>query len=562
MAVNTEQNKIKNVVIYCRTSSNLQADNFSIDGQTSVIKEYCKRNKFTIVGTYIDECKSGTTTKNRLEYERMINDIKNNSNEIDAIIIYKLSRISRNMADMVNIVSLLEGYNVNLISVEDNIDTSSPMGKTIFYLIGAFAEMDRENIVSNCKMGMKERATKGLWNGGRSIGYKSNSEKQLEIIDSEAEIIRLIFDLYANKNWGYKKIACHLNVRGYKTIKGSTWSIQSIKQIIDNPIYIGLIRWGQYVDWAKKRRKGKKNDYQLIKGEHLPIIDIKTWEKAQAIRQVNKDKFTKIYEGDFILTGLLKCPQCGASMISHRVKKQNKVNEFYRYYQCSNFFNKGTSICKSNLINADIAEKYVLDRLNELVQSKEIINCILKKMKNNNETEIAPIKKKIALLEKELLKIELKKKENFQLQFEDKISFDILNSQLLFLKNKEDTIIPQLNILKNDLNSLSYSDAFDVTTILTVLSNFNDIFYKSTINQKKTLLNSIIESISLIDSPNIKERNINKIKLYFEPVDIQAQNLTKNFATTCDTVLHYLSYKPYKSVLTISISSSDEEKSS
>ncbi|GAB6168816.1 hypothetical protein JCM1393_12760 [Clostridium carnis] len=437
MAVNTEQNKIKNVVIYCRTSSNLQADNFSIDGQTSVIKEYCKRNKFNIVGAYIDECKSGTTTKNRLEYEKMINDIKNNCKEIDAIVIYKLSRISRNMADMVNIVSLLESYNVNLISVEDNIDTSSPMGKTIFYLIGAFAEMDRENIVSNCKMGMKERATKGLWNGGRSIGYKSNSEKQLEIIDSEAEIVRLIFDLYANKNWGYKKIACHLNVRGYKTIKDSTWSIQSIKQIIDNPIYIGLIRWGQYVDWAKKRRKGKKNDYQLIKGEHLPIIDIKTWEKAQAIRQVNKDKFTKIYEGDFILTGLLKCPQCGASMISHRVKKQNRINEFYRYYQCSNFFNKGTTICKSNLIYADIAEKYVLDRLNELVQSKEVINCILKKMKNNNENEIAPIKKKITLLEKELLKVELKRKENLQLQFEDKISFDTLNSQLLFLKSRD-----------------------------------------------------------------------------------------------------------------------------
>lgn len=538
MVVNSEQKKIKNVVIYCRTSSNLQADNFSIDGQTSVIKEYCKRNKFNIVGTYIDECKSGTTTKNRLEYEKMINDIKNNCNEIDAIVIYKLSRISRNMADMVNIVSLLESYNVNLISVEDNIDTSSPMGKTIFYLIGAFAEMDRENIVSNCKMGMKERATKGLWNGGRSIGYKSNYEKQLEIIDSEAEIVRLIFDLYANKNWGYKKIACHLNVRGYKTIKDSTWSIQSIKQIIDNPIYIGLIRWGQYVDWAKKRRKGKKNDYQLIKGEHLPIIDIKTWEKAQAIRQVNKDKFTKIYEGDFILTGLLKCPQCGASMISHRVKKQNRVNEFYRYYQCSNFFNKGTTICKSNLIYADIAEKYVLDRLNELVQSKEIINCILKKMKNNNENEIAPIKKKIALLEKELLKVELKKKENFQLQFEDKISFDILNSQLLFLKNKEDNIIPQLNILKSDLNRLSCSDSFDATTLLTILSNFNDIFYKSTIHQKKTLLNSIIESISIIDSPNIKERNINKIKLYFEPVDIQAQDLTKNFATTCDMVPH------------------------
>ncbi|WP_455796288.1 recombinase family protein [Clostridium butyricum] len=283
---------------------------------------------------------------------------------------------------------------------------------TFLYLIGAFAEMDRENIISNCKMGMKERALNGLWNGGRVIGYKSNSQKQLDIVDNEAEIIKMIFDLYANKNWGYKKIACYLNSHSYKTLKDCSWSIYSIKQIIDNPIYTGFIRWGQYVDWAKNRRKGKNNDYQLIKGEHTPIIDMKTWEKSQAIRQVNKDKFTKIYEGDFILTGLLKCPKCGASMISHRTKKRNKPNEFYRYYQCSNFFNKGTSICNSNLINADVAETYVLDKINELVQSKEVIDSILQKTINKNDIDIAPIKKKIKLLENELIKIDLKKKEN------------------------------------------------------------------------------------------------------------------------------------------------------
>lgn len=150
---------------------------------------------------------------------------------------------------------------------------------------------------------------------------------------------------------------------------------------------------------------------------------MKTWEKSQAIRQVNKDKFTKIYEGDFILTELLKCPKCGASMISHRTKKRNKPNEFYRYYQCSNFFNKGTSICNSNLINADVAETYVLDKINKLVQSKEVIDSILQKTINKNDIDIAPIKKKIKLLENELIKIDLKKKENLQLQFEDKIIF-------------------------------------------------------------------------------------------------------------------------------------------
>jgi site-specific DNA recombinase len=211
---------------------------------------------------------------------------------------------------------------------------------------------------------------------------------------------------------------------------------------------------------------------------------MKTWEKSQAIRQVNKDKFIKIYEGDFILTGLLKCPKCGASMISHRTKKRNKPNEFYRYYQCSNFFNKCTSICNSNLINADVAETYVLDKINELVQSKEVIDSILQKTINKNDIDIAPIKKKIKLLENELIKIDLKKKENLQLQFEDKISFDILNQQLTFLKNKENEISPQLNILKSELNNLSYSANIDTKYIINILKNFNDIFYHSTTEQK------------------------------------------------------------------------------
>lgn len=531
---NNVNKEMKNVFMYCRTSSILQADNFSLDGQSTAITEYCVRNKFNILDSYVDACLSGTTTNNRTSFQQMLSDIKNS--KIHAIVVYKLSRISRNMRDLVNIVNFLKECNVHLISIEDNIDTSTPMGMTFLYLIGAFSEMDRENIISNCKMGMKERALNGLWNGGRIIGYKSNSQKQLDIVDSEADIIKMIFDLYANKNWGYKKIACHLNIQGYKTLKDCSWSIYSIKQIIDNPIYVGFIRWGQYIDWAKNRRKGKNTNYQLIKGEHTPIIDMKTWEKSQAIRQVNKDKFTKIYEGDFILTGLLKCPKCGASMISHRTKKRNKPNEFYRYYQCSNFFNKGTSICTSNLINADVAEMYVLDKLNELIQTKEVIDSILQKAINKNDIDIAPTKKKIKGLENELTKVELKKKENLQLQFEDKISFDILNQQLTFLNDKENEISTQLNILKSELNNLSYSANIDTNDIINTLKNFNDIFYHSTVEQKKSLLHSLIESISINNGETPKERTIHKIKLYFEPVDVQAQNLTKKFATTYDTV--------------------------
>lgn len=552
--------EIKNVVMYCRTSSELQADNFAIDGQATYVKEYCKKNNYNIVNSYVDECLSGSSTDKRTSFKEMLKFVS--KNDTYAIVIYKLSRISRNMRDLVNIIDYLRKCDVHLISVCDNIDTSTSMGMSFLYLLGIFAEMDRENILSNCKMGMRQRAIDGLWNGGKIFGYTSNIDKELEIVPEQEKIIKEIFNLYVNKNWGYKKIACHLNACNYKTLKNGTWSIQSIKQIIDNPIYAGLIRWGQYLDWAKKRRKGKNEDYELFKGQHQPIIDMETWTKSQAMRKINKDKFNKIYEGDFILTGLLRCPVCGASMISHRTKKKNKPNEFYRYYQCSNFFNKGVTVCKSNLVNADIAEKYVLNRISELVNSQEIINSLVSKLSSTTNKDITPIENKLKELKKSLAKIEIKRNEYMEKHFNDSISFDDYNASLKYLREKEDNITTQVNMAESEISQLSISQNIDYEKVINILQNFNDVFINATIEQKKSLLRSIIDSISVYEGKTTKDRIINKIKLHFEPVDVQAQKIKKKFATTCDTVLHYLFYKPYKSALTISISSSDEEKSS
>ena len=160
-------------------------------------------------------------------------------------------------------------------------------------------------------------------------------------------------------------------------------------------------------------------------------------EKTKDLRKVNKNKFPKLYEGDFILTGLLKCPNCGASMISHRTKKRNKVNEFYRYYQCSNFFNKGATVCKSNLINADIAEKYVLDKINELINSEEIIKSLISKLNKKTSFDIAPLNKKLSSLEKNLREIELNKLEAYKQKSLNIIDFKTLNDYIKFLKTKK-----------------------------------------------------------------------------------------------------------------------------
>ncbi|GFR36264.1 recombinase family protein [Thermobrachium celere] len=529
--------EIKNAVGYIRVSTSMQIHGFSLDAQLDAIKEYCVKNNYNLLRYYEDAGISGTKFEERPELQKMLNDIVRNKNKdnIDTIIVWKLSRLSRNMIDLAKIIEFLYKENINLICISEGIDTNNSLGKGFLYMTGIFAEMERDSIVENCKLGMKERALSGKWNGGRVFGYRSNEEKELIINEDEAIIVKEIFNLFV-KGWGYKKITNYLNNKNLKTLRGSNWSINSIKQIITNPIYAGYIRWGQYQNWSTKRRKGRQEEYIYTIGTHTPIITKDIWEKSQIIHEQKNKISEKIYEGEFLLSGLLRCPKCGATMISHRIKKPNKSGEYYRYYQCSNFFNKGSSVCSSNLIVAELAEKVVIDKINSIVNSPEVLNAIIKRIEKQNSIDISPLEKKMKNLQDELEKIKKKKNETLELEFENKIDINTLKERLNFLSNKENEIIQKINIVENELNKLNSHSKINPELIKTVLENFCKVFEKADIEKKKILLKSLIESITITDGKTTKERKVDKIKLYFEPEDIQALNSRKNFATTYGTV--------------------------
>lgn len=530
----------KNAVAYIRVSTEMQIDAYSIDGQLEEIKNYCKRNNINLLKYYEDKGISGTSTKDRVSFQKMLNDIEKQKN-IDTVIVWKLSRLSRSMVDLANTVSFLEKNNVNLICITQGIDTSTAMGKSFVYMAGIFAEIERDNIIETCRMGMKQRAMQGLWNGGKVFGYRSNESKELVIHEDEAKIIREIFDLFTNKSWGYKKIASYLNNKGSKTMKGTNWSITSIKQIVDNPIYSGYIKWGEHTDWSKKRRKGKQEEFILVEGKHIPIINKDIWTKSQEIRKIRGNKTQKVYEGNFLLSGLVKCPVCGSSMISHRTPKKGKVGEYYRYYQCSNFFNKGSSVCKSNLVNADIAEAYVLNRINEIVNSKEIINAIIKKVEKESTIDTSHLEIELKRLKKEIETINVKKSETLELEYQNKIDINTLTQRLSFLDKKEATVNKQIKSIEVELSTNENQVNIKPKMIKAILENFTKIFNNSNITKKKLLLKSIIDSISIHQGKTTKDRIVDKIKLYFEPQEVEALNSNKKFATTYGTVLRIAS---------------------
>ena len=184
-------NKTK-AVLYARVSTEEQAtEGYSINAQKELLYEYANKNNIEIIEEYIDEGKSGKSIEGRPEMKRLLRDAKDEN--FNAVIIYKLDRLSRKTKDALEIAEKLDFHNVQIISYSENIDTTTPGGKMFFTILSSVAEMERSTIIDRAKMGMVQRAKEGYYNGGRVLGYDSIN-KHLVINEEEAHILRLIFD--------------------------------------------------------------------------------------------------------------------------------------------------------------------------------------------------------------------------------------------------------------------------------------------------------------------------------------------------------------------------------
>ena len=159
--------------IYTRVSTAIQVDGYSLDAQKDKLRKYAEFQDMEIVGEYSDEGHSGKNIKGRQEFMRMLNDIEDGKDGVDFVLVFKLSRFGRNAADVLSSLQLMQDYGVNLICVEDGIDSSKEAGKLLISIIAAVAEMERENIRVQTMAGREQKAREGKWNGGFApYGYK------------------------------------------------------------------------------------------------------------------------------------------------------------------------------------------------------------------------------------------------------------------------------------------------------------------------------------------------------------------------------------------------------
>lgn len=335
--------------IYTRVSTAIQVDGYSLDAQKDRLRKYADFQNMTIAGEYSDEGKSGKNVDGRPEFLQMLHDIESGKDHVSFVLVFKLSRFGRNAADVLTSLQRMQDYGVNLICVEDGIDSSKDSGKLMISVLSAVSEIERENILVQTMEGRRQKAREGKWNGGFApYGYKLE-EGQLFINEEEAEVVRIIFDKYIHTTMGSKKIADWLNAHGYfKTCryngKQEAFTSPFLIGVIDNPIYCGKLAYGRrrsekIPGTRNQYRTVKTNDYMLHAGIHEAIISEEDWLAAQKQRENTSIRQPKTHslEHEHVLSGLLKCPICGSGMYGNVNRKKKKDGTYYKdyfYYAC------------------------------------------------------------------------------------------------------------------------------------------------------------------------------------------------------------------------------------
>lgn len=316
----------KKCYIYTRVSTAAQTEGYSLEAQTERLRKYADYKEMEVVREYCDAGRSGMSIKGRPAFMEMMDDISCEKDEISCVLVFKLSRFGRNAADILKSVQLLMDFDVDLVCVEDAIDSSTQGGRLTLAILSAVAEMEHENITVQFTTARMQKLMNGGWpGGGVPYGYVSVN-KELVVVPEAADLVRMIYQKYLEPDMMLNTVVGWMNENGYKrVVKREDKVITSdfVSSVLGNPIYYGMIVYNRRTN----SEEIKKNPKEIIsvRGKHEAIISEDVWMRVQEKRKRLRRPQKKVDDPEriSILSGLVKCPVCGTGMITKKNKRKN-----------------------------------------------------------------------------------------------------------------------------------------------------------------------------------------------------------------------------------------------
>ena len=413
MNIRREEKDVKKnedqIAVYSRKSK-FTGKGESIGNQVELCKEYV-RNMFG--KDYADRCVifedegfSGGNLK-RPDFQKMMEGVR--KHQFKAIVVYRLDRISRNISDFTNLIDELTRLDVSFVSIREQFDTSTPMGRAMMFIISVFSQLERETIAERIRDNMHELAKTGRWLGGNTpTGYESESESKvtldgktrkackLKMIPEEAEIVRTVFDLYTETD-SLTAVEAELLRRRLKTKRGNDFTRFSIKGILQNPVYMiadedakqylednGVFLYadlaafdgvhGMMVYNRTEQEKGKAavylpmEDWIVSVGKHTGLIPAKQWIAVQQSLDRNKSKaYRKPRSNEALLTGLIYCA-CGERMYPKLSNRKTAGGDAIYTYVCKMRERSKRERCNRRNANGNMLDVAVIEQVKMLAE--------------------------------------------------------------------------------------------------------------------------------------------------------------------------------------------------
>lgn len=448
------------VALYIRVSTAVQFEKGnSVPEQKRRLQAYCESRDWNDYDFFIDPGHSGSNM-DRPALQKLLRNIT----RYDLVLVYKLDRLSRNQRDILYLIEdVFLKNNVDFNSITENFDTTTPVGKLMLSIMGAFAELERQQINERMTMGRLAAAEKGKWRGGSGVptGYRYSPKSKggsgrLEIDEASAPFVKIMFSL-ADKGHTMNHICEEIGRMGF-SLSGA----YVVKTILQNPIYIGMQRYG-----------GK-----IYPSDNDPLIDKDQFERVQEFVRTREKPSMK---SRHLLTGFLYC-SCGSRACYHGFKKSGRR---YEYYECYTRMAHGkmrkAEKCPNKIWRKNDLEETVWNVLEELEYED---------VQSNEPDRLAPAQNELKKTERQIEKL-------MDLFLLEDMPQDVLAQRMASLNRKKNDLLEEIDVLSVAQKKTTSSDFKKMKSKLSKIR-------QADLMTQREFLSSMIERITLLPDHDLE----------------------------------------------------------
>ncbi len=484
-----EVHEKKRVAVYTRKSTaiGLEQDFNSLDAQREACEGYIQSQAhqgWTMVDRRYDDGGFSGANIERPAFRKLLADV--DAGLVDVIVVYKVDRLSRSLLDFAKLMDRFNRAGVAFVSVTQNFSTADAMGRLTLNMLMSFAEFEREMIAERTRDKIAAARRKGKWTGGMvPLGYDV-VDKKLVVNELEAVLVNDIFDLYLERgsalvvarelNEQKRRTKCRKTVDG-RVKKPHAWDKNDVLRVLRNPIYIGMITYGD----------------EVYEAEHQGIIDRGRWQRAQEILN-GKTSSRRGYPRNhgYLLRGLLYCDLCKAPFTTASTRNGGKE---YRYYRCVTRDKRGSTACTARQIPAPAIEAFVIDRIRDATADGTLAHEIRDKMDERIADRREKLAKERAALPREIAKASAEGSELLQRMSEmEGPGKRFIEVRLGEVGDRQADLNDRLLIVERELAALE-NTKIETDWIVKTLAAFSDVWEALSIENRYRFVHAVVDRV-------------------------------------------------------------------